>query len=601
MAYKGAHYQVPSAVHLVETIKDFLVACGWVLEGPTATLTDRQNQDDEHAHILGWFLHSDGEDGQQDINLHLHFAGSTTDASPGWTYSYLASSVSPGDGAFPLKAGSGSDWSTGDYFKVGSEIGQVGSVSGDSLLGVTRGINGTTDAAHSAGNVVQKISDAVTPTLFLYALRDLATPVAQSSGTQACGDKNCSVVPGLTGYDAYKFRYRTLFKVRDGSEAGKMRWIISDPGDGSFQYNEFLIGLGTCNVDLISAGFFTPIARAQENTYQSSYKLPCLWNYNGATIRDVWLYGSKDGLVVVVLDGSSYRLQYWGKYVPLGSPLKTATTSNVSSGAQTIPVANTDLFTEGGVYRILAQSVQDWIDNYDQSASTYMGASGAGEWPNLDSDETAYEWFIIDTIDPGAGTITTTQPLCYSYGSGAVIGEDIAPIASSLVGGSGSYYSPYEGKDIQARIAAMFHAAPKDVFLTTRPVHRIRWRCTADFDSKNPWEGDGAYDSYTQMEGSNPKLFPAANAMLDNEDYFGNRLPLIPYSLYFYYASNLTRYGAYNRIYGVLPFVRRMYASLGAASEDTIRVLWNGSYETFRVFYDADGDEWLAVGPEIAL
>lgn len=71
MAYKGNHYTVASSVHFNEAIKDFLVACGWTLEGPSTNLTTRQAQDDDHAHILGWFLKSTGEDGQQDIHIHL--------------------------------------------------------------------------------------------------------------------------------------------------------------------------------------------------------------------------------------------------------------------------------------------------------------------------------------------------------------------------------------------------------------------------------------------------------------------------------------------------------------------------------------------------
>lgn len=94
---------------------------------------------------------------------------------------------------------------------------------------------------------------------------------------------------------------------------------------------------------------------------------------------------------------------------------------------------------------------------------------------------------------------------------------------------------------------------------------------------------------------------PYNQGMMDNEENVGNRLPLIPMSLGWYFTSDMKSSNGFNRALGVIPFIKLMFVSLGALSEDTLKVMWNGNHETFRIFYVPDnGGSWIAVGPEIA-
>jgi hypothetical protein len=51
---------------------------------------------------------------------------------------------------------------------------------------------------------------------------------------------------------------------------------------------------------------------------------------------------------------------------------------------------------------------------------------------------------------------------------------------------------------------------------------------------------------------------------------------------------------------GYIPHVRKVENIWSAVSEDTIKVQFAGSYETFRLFYNDWAGYWFAMGPEIA-
>lgn len=608
MAYKGSHYQVPSAIHLAETIKDHLVSCGWTLDGPTKDLTSRQAQDDEHAHILGWFLRSTGEDGNNDIAMHIICRDQNSWRAPGPVYDYLqnAGGISNTDVTIELSPGRGTDFSANDVIKIGDELISVGSVSGDTLINCVRGVNGTSAAAHSQYDVLAKTTNTEVQ-VYMYAFADWANPIASSTATALMNNESCTAFSGLDIYDANTFSHASLIKVRGGTEDGKMRWISTDAGDGSFTYKPFLNGPGTVNADIVSTGFFPHVSRKQLLAGGiSKFKSPApVGVYPGDAIKDVWIYGSKDGFALVVLDGSTYYVAYFGAYIQLNSPLTVATTAALNSGDTVISVGvgNTDIFIPGGKYRILSQSAQDWTNNYDQSGSTYMGATGSGEWPNLDCDETAMEYIVVDSVSSVAGTITIQSPLNYSYQAGAVIGEDPRPIcgyAGNKIDGGSRIYMLTDQTSYSAA-AACFNAVSKDLAFSTNPAHRRRDRCGLyNIPTNKPWQADGAYDYYNQCEGIWSYLVPFHRDMMDNEENVGNRLPLIPFSLGWYSGADYSSYNAFNRAYGIIPLIKDMLSSLGAQSEDTIQVLWNGAYETFRIFYVPDTAGWIAIGPEIA-
>lgn len=606
MAYKGTHYQVASSIHMIEKIKDFLVACGWTLQGPS---TNPGAQDDADSHLLGWFLHSDGEDGQKDINLHMQIGDGYNDRSPGGVWSYLKTTGGVDDSTqtFDVMTGRGSSFTVGDKFKIEDEIVEVGGISGDQLINCLRGQNGTTPASHAENVVLAKVTGTV-PYIYVYPFADLDNPIAQSSSAGNLGTSASGVISGLDVYDAYTFYRIAMIKEKTN---GKMRWIKSDPGDGTFTYDDFLTAPGTVDVDIISAGFFPPASRNQQlgvSYDKSDLKVSSLYACAGDEITDFWVYGSKDAFALVVLISSEYRSYYWGSYIPVGCPITTTaqgeTGGDIASGDQTIKVGNVNLFTEGGKYRIIGQSYLDWVNNWDQSGSTYMGATGSGEWDNLDADEIAQEYVVVDSIDEVNATITATVPLNYNYKSGAVIGEDPRPCGSYIQNdrNGGNMEHLLSNDESAGAFAICFHTVGKAEAFSTHPAHRRRDKCGDSGDlppagSRSPWSCDGGQDRRNQHEPLNSTLLPYNSGLLDNEEHSTDRLPLIPYSVGHYYTDS-ERHNSFTRANGVIGLIRKMYSSLGAASEDTIRVLWNGQHETFRLFNDVIGS-WIAVGPEI--
>jgi len=312
------------------------------------------------------------------------------------------------------------------------------------------------------------------------------------------------------------------------------------------------------------------------------------------------LYGSKDGFAVVVLDAGVYYTYYFGSYVPYASPLTTAINKvgggDIPAGIQTVVVSDTGLFAVGGKYRILAQDYRDWVDNQDRSADTFMGAS-PGNWRNFYADETAFEPVVVDSINEIDSTITFTRPVLYSYRAGAVIGEDPRHIVCTANGETTNNLYPFKLNEFA--LGTPFHTTPKSRMFADRPCHR-RKDLMHDYDSTwSPWNMDGGFDTLVALSVVTT-LLANESMYMDNEEWWAEKLVLAPFTLVggspSYDRSNNNVYGHY---VGVIPFVRAMYSSLGAANEDTVRAPWAGKQEVFRVFYDTPAARWLCLGPEI--
>lgn len=625
MSFKGNHYTFHNCIEARDIIKDFLVACGWQLVGPTDTEPHRIAQDDKHARILGWFLQSNGEDGNKDLNFHLSTGYDYADRGHTWWYDWLESGITDvqTDNIPLLDATAlGAGWVVeinGEQILIGSVDTSGGGGPGDPhyLNGCTRGYGGTTAVAHDAGDVVSALGNGGTNYLRLYidnyVYRDLVNAIAESDDSGGIGwtigqTSNADPITGLDGYDSggRTFKNTCLIKAVGGAEDGKMRWVTNDDGAGRLTWTKFKTAPGPVNCEILSNGWgLASGSRMQQSggsyyDYLSSSPYGFQTHQTAPGTKDMWLYGSKDGFAMVYKAGTVYRIYYYGAYVPYANPIYKATTGDVAAGAVTIPVGvgNTDLFAVGGKYRIVTQDYRDWRENWDRSTDTSLGAS-PGDWPHLEGDEMVQECVVVQSVDDVGGTITVELPLIYSYRAGAVIGEDPRPIMSQCNrNGSSSYREQFRDGTNYTGARIPFHAADKSRYRISNPCHRRRDRCHDSDTTWDPWNMDGGRNYWGGQDQCRMMMGPWSTVE-DNEEHYTDKLLLKPISIGFYDDYPRYTYGSENRAFGVVPFVYKMGSSLGANDEDTVKAPWDGSMETFRIFYDDGAGGWFCVGPEL--
>lgn len=633
MAHKGNHYEIKGALDFIGKLKDFMVACGWQLVGPTDTEPNRIAQDDKHAHILGWFLNSNGEDGSKDQHVHLHWGEGPSSRLPGGLTTWLTAGITASQtDAIPLH--DATDLAAGDVVQIDGEGIQVGSVdtsgtggAGDPhyLNGCVRGYGTTDPATHDAGDTVARVIDnggeSAYPYIRQYVYRDLANAVGVSDPTVtwSLGEKsNADPITGLIYPSGRAWDNGLgLLKVADSgsSHDGQMRWIKTDDGAGRYTWVKFKtsapgVGVGSYKCEIISGGWMPGISNNQLVGSSSQLKTPVMsGGPSGIPLvqTDAWFYGNKDGVAVVFKAGTTYRAWYFGDYVPFANPASTTATAvgggDIAAGVLSIDVADRNLFVVGGKYRIVSQDYRDWTDNWDRSADTAMGAS-PGDWADLEGDETAQEYLVVNTITPGAGdagTITFDHPLIYSYRAGAVVGEDPRRFVGFHCYGSGSSHSnQFESSSTIAGAHTPLHAVSKSRFRVDRPAHRRHDRCTYSGTTWNPWQGNGGFD-YRGGHIISVRTFmePFDPDVLDNDENYVDKLVVVPMSIGWYDGTDRTGYGGFWQYLGIIPILRQMYSNLGGTSEDTVKIPWDGKQETARIFYEQGSSKWLCAGPEI--
>jgi len=628
MAYKGKHVLCNSTVDFTKKLKDFLVNdCGWIHDPASPTRdgpgglgddTYRTAQDDKHAHILGWFLKSNGEDGLQNIPLHL---GTMSIQSPqGWCpdLAYLAAGISASDTSISLKAAI-PNIANGDMIQIGDELIQVGAI-GTTLTSCVRGMYGTTAATHDQKDVAVRITNCF-PTMTISGLRELVNPLMSSTGTMlwSLGDAACTddiVMDSSdlnTTYDDNKLNYCSLLKTADG----KMRWITGQTVETTGKlrltsYTPFFTSPGAQHIAILSPAMHPQVSRHMTIVSPSNRRCPGLRYNLISSPRDCWFYGSKDGVAVICMMGNNnYIVNYIGLYTPYGSTDMTTATStgdgDISAGATQIKVANAALFTKGGRYMLLSCNPgTDWHNNRNQISNTYQsapGGGGANSWPQLDADEAIFEYVLVTDVNVGTNVLTLHFGTAYSYKAGALIGECIRCHVGPQEGADGSEWIQFGGGSAYGN-ATIWAAGRNDrVFLFPfLPVHRVKWRCSSgvsDFQpvgSVKPWQATFAYAMWVMSDTQRDFL----NCVDWHPEAATGALFLVPWRMTCYNEATDYRGMGLDRQKrpGYIPHVRSVSNVWNAVNEDTIKVRFQGVYQTFRLFYCTDSGQWVAMGPE---
>jgi len=607
MAYKGKAVTVASASHLVTEVKDFMLACGWTLEGPS---TDPAAQDDDDGLMLGWFLKSTGENGTDDIKVHLGL-NTGRDGQEFADCTYLSAGVTDTDTSLPVQDASA--YTAGDYVRVQNEMIIVGTVDipGNSLNACTRGACGTTKVAHDSGKVVQHCYKVTGNVVYpfcaeVFAVRDMGDPedshpIAASSGTVtwSVGKTSTSGVSGLGGYTNDRFNWHTLVQVWDpdgggpsvpGPEHAKMRWCIdySDGGaSGSLTFQPFKNTPGAKHVRVLGGGFLPGFSRRFVPGTSSTRNLGTLYmdNYTPSAGMVVYMYGCKDGVALYVKQTNSVPF-YFGNVIPYANPLNAVTTADAAKGDDEFSVNNTDLFCVGQKYRVISQSHLDWDPNKTPDAP----------FPVLDAEEIPTQEIIVETI--GTGTITFSPVLKYSFKSGAVIGEDPRP-AIRMGYNSGA---PVAMLHSQVWVQCYLPCKKEDLgsHASFRQFARAYHTNGAPQTPYNYY-----WNSYLYEQGTPDLDMGDDSCTLTNKNRQTDQFPLKRWCIGFAQASGSEpTYSVFGRFYtlkGVVPLIWAFPAAApgGAVMEDTMKAVWEGAYKTFRVLTQASAPTHILMGPEI--
>lgn len=620
MAYKGKTVTVHSSSHFVTELKDFMITCGWAVEGPS---TDPGAQDDDEGFILGWFLSSAGEDTDQDLHVHLG-VNKDFENQEFVNFDYLNVGGTLADDATTVPVRDGTGFGAGDLIRIQNELILVGAVSTNDLTGCTRGWGLTDPATHADFKVVQIVNDASgensRPCIETFCFSDLGTAIRSSNAGAAdwstyitadfSGDANFDDADVTTN----RFGWHTMMKVTSGGQSGKMRFVYANTDSGIYTTQKFFTvpGNGT-DAELVCTGFLPGWSRRASVATINQHRIlgvPYIETEEAGTV--IWMYGCKDGVLVVAKRPADlYYPFYFGNVIPYGSPLRTTTTGALSPTDVTIPVTNVDLFTPGQKIRLMSQDIADWQANEDRSADTYGGAA-PGSWPDFDPEEIPSEECEVQSV--GAADITLAGGLIYSYTSGAIIGEAPRPIVRNGNGmdGSATYLGWITATVSVGGWCAGYRWTPKSV-ITSHASHRSFWRSYhVDNEAYTTFDGVGTDDGASKQWPRATRLLLTADEtiiMEDNENYVTDQLLLGRWVLQNAVADgdhvNQILRGQFHGGLGVIPFawVSMQNPPLAGGNEDTVESQWGGAYETFRIFdinphvsYQA----WLICGPEIA-
>lgn len=631
MAYKGKHVLVNSSLDFNKKLAEWLVnEVGWIHDpnSPTKDLTARTAQDDKHAFKLGWFLKSNGEDGNQNIPIHIGWLdiGNLSSYFRMWygRTAYLSASISDTDTSLTLKSAI-TNLVSGDVIQLGDELIYCGSVSGTSITSCVRGYYGTTPAAHDLKDVVGRVTNSV-PSITVFGLRDMASPILSSSGapawslgeTASSGNNIAVDIPMNTSRDGSKLDSCSLVKITSGGESGKMRFVTAQPCTITNQigltYDEFFGAPGSASCEIYSSGMHPSVSRHMTAGYNGVNATPSMYPTAISSPKDVWFYGSKNGFYVVLLAANNtYRMYYWGQYVPYGDmTIATATSTSdgdIAAGSTQIKVSDVSLFGIGARYMLLSNDPNtDWRANRDQISNPYMGAPGGGSpnsWNNLDADEAVFEYVLVQDIDVGTSTLTLQYATCYSYKAGALIAENLRPHVGHMCQVDGYYNQFGYLASTGLSNTVVWHSARNNRIFTTHPAHRVRWRCAQSelgggFPTIKPWNADGGRNAWNGREGANGNIGDGTSEYVASPEPYSGSVMLLPVRLRDSDNGNdrSTSNGDPYRRPGYIPGPRLVNNVWGALNEDTIKVKFQGLYQTFRLFYHGDSGYWWACGPE---
>lgn len=586
MAYKFKSFVTSGSNFLVKEIRDFMVACGWTDITPSG-------QDDQDGVILGYWLKSTGETGEADKNdLFVHIGAMSSVRSQTFVeISYLSGAMTASQDYVPVVDTTVFTSPTGSV-KVGSEWITYSGVDGglNRLTGCVRGYGLTDPATHSANDVVSQLGNAA---IEIFANVDLTNylavsgaPIAWSLGTKA--------VTGITGLNTFGddyFNFHSLIRATGGTQSGKMRWVKDYATAGDFTYQAFLTAPGAVACEVISGGFFPSWSkRSSESTGNGYYRAIGSLSIGGASAAGtpVWFYGSKDGIAIVQKYSTDYYFNFWGKPIVGSSPIVVLTTLDAAAAQNRIRVANLDPFAVNGKYRIIGRDILDWRTNRVQG----------GSWPNLDPEEGVSEEFVVTSIDVGNSELVLSSNLRNSYETGAVVGEDPRPMIRWQ---SGSSAYPLEN----AIWGGLFLPCNPALF-GSHASNRQRWRAFhVSGDKYTPTANTTSTNACYKVDAGTTQPCSPNYLITDAQNRQNEALPLtlLPMSKADQ-NEGYAGYGCFNRFSGWLPFVWESQDKPPfnvASAEDTVKGVWNGKMETFRIFYVNVGTYWIVCGPEIPI
>lgn len=549
----------------LQQVRDFLVdSCGWV----DNTFNDAA--DPQHL-ITGWALASEGESGAEKLFMQVgpcaNGASTEVNSHLQARYSYLTESIDDTVTTIGVKDTT-RFISSGGRVRINDELISYTGVSGSgvgTLTGCTRGTEGTQATDHNIRAVVLSEYDtswnmsSAIPCITVYGYRDQTVPLVTQATAVAMGVSSVTAA-GLTGYGNDHFNHVCFVKPKSGDYQNVLRRVTDYVSTtGVISYEPYPAAPGTVAFDIVSEGFLTGFSRQQQ---LGDYRLgTVVTSYQYATPGEqtFFLYANLDGLLVVdKLDGA-YYMYYFGNLDRYAEWQTTVTTSTVVTGATTIPVNDHTIFEVGAKYRIVSQNAADW--------AAYQGDYS----PKLYADELGTEEVIVSEVLTLPSRIVIGSGLVFSYGTGAVIGEDPRPVVQPKITGKVGMYGTS---------ALMPIYVPKTVGATRRQItsnlEQAELQVASELSSNLATAQKPSYITDKWVGGLVSVYMPSSG----------------------YHANNV-----WENAKGTVPMAwlaAGNNAPYGGADEDTVSARWEGVTRTFRIFKENGVPPYYIVGPEIS-
>jgi hypothetical protein len=375
-----------------------------------------------------------------------------------------------------------------------------------------------------------------------------------------------------TGYGNDKLNFNSFIKITEsgGASEGVMRPIVDYTStSGRILMTPFKdIPDSGSTFEIIHFGaLMTGQYYYQNFNNMWTDVLPC----NASSDTVVFMYGDKDhGLFTVTKSGSTYYFSFYGNIDPFNETDTTTTDSDTAQGATTISVVDASIFEADTYYRIISRDVDDWAANRTVQTEVF--------W----IDELPTEVVYVSAVDTDNNNITVS-PITYSYKSGAVLGENPRPIFGKINATTSGHS--------QMMKAEGNTTAPGSL----QPCVHVGSDTYGNFYRHVMYVAPSAAIGYWDEALSDAfGVFPVSETYADDNREGRRRAWLCHVGS----NRNNATYGYYGRLEGTLPFVWCCgSAPYGGGNEDTVLCKYNGSYETFRVFYEGNSDYYI-VGPE---
>ena len=387
MAYLSAIVNEFAPFFVMRKIRDLCIEAGW--EDVTPQGGDPR--------IIGYFLKSTGESGNENINVHFWTGLDRWNNIPTKGYysytGYLANDIQADTTTITLDSASHFPGTSGGVILIDNELIAFSGRSGNDLTNCSRGYLYTTSgnpppsngpaAPHSAGAAVRLVysdyDSYYNEQLFgeIFVNRDLNNYIHTSTfNVSGVGQATCAAIgDGIRDVSNY-FNYHTLIRLGSGPDY-HWRWVKAhsySSGTHTFDFSKTPLPTSFIGSDkpgaLFSGGFMPGYSRRNNSSDTAAGAVhAAVW----ATLTKMYfIYVSKDYIWIVVRYSGNYYLFFIGRVIPPQSSARDEHPTNPTIEICTFGATYTNcVYSDIG--KIVKRGITDLgtLWHYDNTAKTW--------------------------------------------------------------------------------------------------------------------------------------------------------------------------------------------------------------------------------------